>query len=44
MGGIANTSEGGLKIQKDLDKLEHWILSYKSGEISKDLYLAKKNQ
>ena len=46
-GGVASTLEDGLNIQKDLDRLEHWVLSNKmqfSGWKSKVLHLGRRNQ
>uniref|UniRef100_A0A670Z8C0 Ig-like domain-containing protein n=1 Tax=Pseudonaja textilis TaxID=8673 RepID=A0A670Z8C0_PSETE len=47
LAGIANTQEDRLKIQMDLDRLEHWAISNKmkfNVEKSNVLHLGKKNQ
>ena len=47
LGGIANTLEDRLNIQKDLIRLEHWALSNKmqfSGRKSKVLHLSRRNK
>lgn len=47
LGGITNTSNDRLKIQKDLDRLKYRVLINKiqfSGEKTKVVHLGKKNQ